>query len=305
MVASAAIRDITDRTRVEHDAAHLAAVVESSHDAIIGKDLYGIGTSWNSGAERLYGYTEAEMKGKPISVLVPAGHDDEIPEILRRVGLGERIDEYETVRARRDGTHVDVSLTVSPIRSPDGSVTGLSTIARNITDRWRYQEQLRYLAEHDALTGARNRRRFERDLTEQIGRSRRYRGRAAQLIIDIDGFKAINDTHGHQAGDRALKEMAGALRRRLRDTDAIARIGGDEFAVLLPYVDHLQAEVIVEDLGRLIRETTVDLGGGRRFSLSASVGVALVNEETTGAEAVFAAADRAMYENKQQHRRPS
>lgn len=140
---------------------------------------------------------------------------------------GEQVDDYETIRARKDGTHVDLSLTVSPIRDRAGTVIGASTIARDISVRLRYQQQLRFLAEHDALTGARNRRRFERDVNDQVGRARRYGEQAALLVIDVDGFKQVNDMYGHRAGDRALKMIAAALRRRLRDTDVVARIGGD------------------------------------------------------------------------------
>jgi diguanylate cyclase (GGDEF)-like protein/PAS domain S-box-containing protein len=298
-LVSSAIRDITARKQAEEDASHFAAVVESSHDAIIGKDLDGCITSWNGGAERLYGYTTAEIRGKSISVLVPPGHDDDVAEVMRRVRAGERIDDYETVRARKDGTQIDVSLTVSPIRDRDGNVTGASTIARDVSSRRRYQEQLRFLAEHDALTGMRNRRRFERDVAEQVGRARRYDEQAALVIIDLDGFKRINDTHGHKAGDRALKEVAYALRRRLRETDVVARIGGDEFAVLLPYAGREQAQAVVDDLRRVISGTPIAMDDGTRVSLSASLGVALIDRDTPGDEAVLAAADRAMYGDKE------
>jgi diguanylate cyclase (GGDEF)-like protein/PAS domain S-box-containing protein len=293
-----AIRDVTERKRAEEDASHFRAVVESSHDAIIGKDLDGMITSWNSGAQRLYGYTEEEIRGKSISVLVPPGQDDELQEILRKVRAGERIDDYETVRARKDGTHVYVSLTVSPIRDPEGHVIGASAIARDIGDRLRYQEQLRFLAEHDALTGVRNRRRFERDIADQIGRFRRYGERAALLILDIDRFKLINDTYGHKAGDHALKEFAATLQRRLRDTDVIARIGGDEFAVLLPYADARQAETVAADLRRRIAECSVALRGGGELWLSASIGCAVIDDQHSEEEAILAAADRAMYGDK-------
>src|ERR1035441_5589343 len=153
-LVSSAIRDITDRRRAEQDASHFRAVVESSHDAIIGKDLDGVITSWNAGAERLYGYTAPEVRGRSISTLVPPGHDDDLQEILRRVRNGEQVDDLETVRARKDGTRVDVALTVSPIRDRHGTVIGASTIARDISVRLRYQQQLQFLAEHDALTGA-------------------------------------------------------------------------------------------------------------------------------------------------------
>ncbi|HYF26853.1 MAG TPA: PAS domain S-box protein [Baekduia sp.] len=293
-----AVRDITERRAAEQESLHFRAVVESSHDAIIGKDLSGTITSWNAGAERLYGYTAAEIVGKSISLLVPPGHDDDLPEILRRVQSGERIDDLETVRARKDGTLVDVSLTVSPIRGTDGSVVGAATIARDISVRLRYQEQLRFLAEHDALTGTRNRRRFERDVSEQLARARRYGEQAALLMIDVDGFKTVNDTYGHRAGDRALKEIAAALRNRLRETDVIARIGGDEFAVLLPYAGRAQAEAVTEDLRNVIRATQLQLDDGTRVGLSASIGVAFIDGDTPDHEDVLAAADRAMYDDK-------
>jgi PAS domain S-box-containing protein len=173
-LVSSAIRDITARQQAEADASHFAAVVESSHDAIIGKDLDGVIRSWNEAAQRLYGYSSAEARGRSISMLVPPGQDDELPGILARIRAGERVDDYETVCARKDGTLVDVSLTVSPIRDRSGAVIGASTIARDISVRLRYQEQLRFLAEHDDLTGARNRRRFERELADQVARARRY-----------------------------------------------------------------------------------------------------------------------------------
>jgi diguanylate cyclase (GGDEF)-like protein/PAS domain S-box-containing protein len=297
LVASA-IRDITARKQAEEDASHYVAVVESSHDAIIGKDLDGVITSWNGGAERLYGYTGAEVRGKSVSILVPAGHDDELPDLLVRVRAGDRVDDYETVRARKDGTLVDVSLTVSPIRSRTGTVIGAATIARDISARLRYQEQLQFLAEHDALTGARNRRRFERDLSDQVARAHRYGEQAALLILDVDDFKRINDLHGHRTGDRALKAIAAALMLRLRETDVVARIGGDEFAVLLPYANESQAQVIAKSLQDTITECRVDTPEFAHLSVSASIGLALINGETETEEAAFAEADRAMYENK-------
>ena len=299
-LVSSAIRDITDRRRAEQDASHFRAVVESSHDAIIGKDLDGVITSWNAGAERLYGYTAPEVRGRSISTLVPPGHDDDLQEILRRVRNGEQVDDLETVRARKDGTLVDVALTVSPIRDRHGTVIGASTIARDISVRLRYQQQLQFLAEHDALTGARNRRRFERDVSEQLGRARRYGEQAGLLIIDVDGFKQINDTYGHRVGDRALKAIAAALKQRLRETDIVARIGGDEFAVLLPYADAAQATALAADLRRVISECSVETGDQSGLRLSASIGLVQINQDTSNEEAVLTEADHAMYADKTQ-----
>lgn len=119
----------------------LAAIVESSDDAIVSKSLEGIITSWNRGAERIFGYTAIEAVGKPITLLIPPDRLDEEPAILARIQSGERVDHFETVRRRKDGQLIDLSLTISPIRTPDGTIVGASKIARDISDRRRGQEQ--------------------------------------------------------------------------------------------------------------------------------------------------------------------
>jgi PAS domain S-box-containing protein len=113
----------------------LAEIIESANDAIISKTLEGVITSWNKGAERIFGYTASEVVGKPVTILIPADHQDEEPAILERLRAGERIEHYETVRVRKDGSLADISLTVSPIRGPDGTIIGASKIARDITER--------------------------------------------------------------------------------------------------------------------------------------------------------------------------
>ena len=123
----------------------LALIVDSSDDAIVSKDLNGIVTSWNSGAERLFGYTAEEMVGRPIAILAPQDRPDEMPAILRQVGAGERIDHFETQRRRKDGSIVHVSLTVSPIRDQTGKILGASKIARDISQQVEARERLELL----------------------------------------------------------------------------------------------------------------------------------------------------------------
>jgi len=127
----------------------LAAVIESADDAIISKTLDGIITSWNNGAERIFGYTADEAIGKPVAMLIPSDHPDEEPAILARLRRGERIEHYETVRVRKDGTLIDISLTVSPIRGPDGVIVGASKVARDITDRKRAEAERERLLENE------------------------------------------------------------------------------------------------------------------------------------------------------------
>lgn len=125
--------------------AWLAAIVESSDDAIVGKDLDGIIVSWNRGAEALFGYTAAEAVGRHITMLAPPGREHEMPEILSRLRRGERVEHFETMRRRKDGSLVNVSLTVSPIQDDDGRIIGASKIAHDITERKRTEETLRRL----------------------------------------------------------------------------------------------------------------------------------------------------------------
>jgi PAS domain S-box-containing protein len=123
----------------------LASIVESSDDAIISKDLNGIITSWNKGAERVFGYTSEEAVGRPVTLLIPADRQDEEPAILERIRRGQRVDHYETVRQRKHGSLIDISLTVSPVRNAQGKIIGASKIARDITERNRARERQLFL----------------------------------------------------------------------------------------------------------------------------------------------------------------
>lgn len=116
---------------------HQSSIIEFSDDAIIGKTLEGIITSWNKGAEKIYGYTEAEIIGRSISILIPENHPDELPEILKKIGQGERVDHFETKRLNKQGEFLDISLTVSPVKNAAGEIVGASAIARNITEQKR------------------------------------------------------------------------------------------------------------------------------------------------------------------------
>jgi PAS domain S-box-containing protein len=141
------------RQRTDEIAQYLASIVESSDDAILSTDLNGIITSWNTGAERLFGYTFEEAVGKPITILIPPDRQDEEPAILERIRRGERVDHYETIRRRKHGSLLDISLTVSPVRNAEGKIIGASKIARNITERKRREAQITTLtreADHRA-----------------------------------------------------------------------------------------------------------------------------------------------------------
>src|SRR5207302_4876371 len=128
---------------------HLAAIVESSDDAIISKNLDGIIVSWNQGAERVFGYTAEEILGKPLARLVPPEHPDELPSIMERLKRGERIDHYETERVTKQGMRISVSVTISPVRNASGRLVGASAIARDITERRQFDRQREELLEQE------------------------------------------------------------------------------------------------------------------------------------------------------------
>src|SRR6266403_2818752 len=139
-------QDITERKRSEEAALRLAAIVESSDDAIVGKDLDGIVTTWNGGAERIFGHIAEEIIGKPITILIPPDRQKEEESIIERIRRGQRVEHYETVRQRKNGGLIDISLSVSPVRDAQGKVIGASKIARDITEHKRSQAQIINLA---------------------------------------------------------------------------------------------------------------------------------------------------------------
>jgi hypothetical protein len=144
----AALAAADDAARLRDEAqARLAAIIESSDDAIVSKSLDGIVRTWNHGAERIFGYSAAEMIGRSIQVIVPSDRAEEEPQILQRLRRGERMDHFETVRVRKDGQHIEVSVTISPIRSSDGQIIGASKIARDITAQRDFQRQLQQAKE--------------------------------------------------------------------------------------------------------------------------------------------------------------
>jgi diguanylate cyclase (GGDEF)-like protein len=156
--------------------------------------------------------------------------------------------------------------------------------------------ELRHLADHDALTGLPNRRRFEQELARHLAHMRRYGPEGAALVLDLDCFKRVNDTFGHAAGDRLLARAASVLRERLRATDVVARLGGDEFAILLPRVDGAGAAAVARSLVETIRAEalTADARG-----VTISIGIIAFDEHAPVVpEGVLAAADIAMYDAK-------
>jgi diguanylate cyclase (GGDEF)-like protein len=164
----------------------------------------------------------------------------------------------------------------------------------------RTEAELRYLADHDSLTGLLDRRRFRAELDQYVSFSARYGGQGAVMIVDIDGLKAVNDTLGHQAGDNLIRQVAETMRERVRTTDIVARLSGDEFAVLMPQADTAGALALGEDLRAQVAEGS--RAAAEPVSTTISVGITMFGGGRGGSEAVLAAADQAMYRAKEEGR---
>jgi len=189
-----------------------------------------------------------------------------------------------------------------PHRLGDASI-GRVWSFRDVTEQKHFEGELQHLADHDALTGLINRRRFEEDLARGVAYTVRYGGGMAALVLDVDNFKYVNDTLGHKAGDELIQSVANLLRERLRETDVLARLGGDEFALLLPQVDADGASNVADSILEAVRSHIV-IVGGQRVSMTVSIGVALLDESIEAGESaskggqLMVDADLAMYEAK-------
>ena len=286
------------------------AIVESSDDAILSKNLEGIVTSWNTSAEYMFGYTPEEIIGSPILKLFPPELVDEEKIILGQIVQGHRANHFETVRIRKDCSHIDVSVTLSPIFD-DGKVIGASKIVRDITERKQMEEQLQNQALHDQLTQLPNRRLLYDRLDQAMTANNRNGRYGAVIFMDLDNFKSLNDTHGHNAGDLLLIEVARRLTHCVRKVDTVARLGGDEFVVLLRDMmkdkesSILEANIITQRILSSLSMRYVltwqnqgDTATTIEHTCTASIGVALFFNDELSSKNIVNLADKAMYQAK-------
>ena len=296
------VRDITQRKQRDADTKRYEAIVQSSTDAIISKTMDGIISSWNPGAEAVFGYRADEMIGRSMTKLFPPDRLDEEKLILERIALGERVEHFETVRSHKNGAQIHLSVTISPIYDEANNIIGASKVARNITERKLAEDKIHDLAFYDPLTKLPNRLLLKRYLKHAIANSARLQKYGALLFIDLDNFKILNDTQGHQVGDELLVQAAMRLQECVREIDTVARLGGDEFVVLLDELDETRETAIIDV--KLVAEK-VNAALGRLYQLSAiahsctsSIGITLFMGPDATVDTVLLQADTAMYEAK-------
>lgn len=279
----------TDFIRVKE---YFEAIVASSGDLICTTDVTGRVIYFSPGAEAMLGLTAASVAGRPAHDFYVEGRDEaeRLMKLLRASPDG-RLHNHETRMKASGGRILHVSLSVSFLKDARGRVIGTLGIAKDISDRVELERRLRELTRTDDLTGLYNQRHFHDRLREEAARARRQGDPLSMIVFDLDGFKQVNDIHGHAAGDIVLREVAERLNRRMRDTDLVARIGGDEFAVICPETPAHDLESISTNLAEA---ATYDLTN----PVGVSIGVAEYRPGDPSMDELIDRADQAMYRVK-------
>lgn len=294
-------RDITERLASERareaSEQRFRALFERHLDAVLGLELTGVITDANPAGEVLLGGPVDTLVGRELRTLVAEGSEPDLANALAAARRGEAVDVEVVLQPRPDshGTQRHVELTLVPIVLDDTPV-GAFALVSDVTDRTRREAELAYRAGHDPLTGLANRA----TLLTQLGERLAGQEPIALLFVDLDGFKAVNDTHGHAAGDAVLVATAHRLRSVVRGEDLVARLAGDEFCLVLAPSDELSARRIAERATEAASEPV--LIPGVTLQVGASVGVALSRAGDTDVT-LLARADEAMYAAKTRRHR--
>jgi diguanylate cyclase (GGDEF)-like protein/PAS domain S-box-containing protein len=302
LVRQIAERDLMDgqRRAVEQDLHDVQARFESAFtSAPIGMALVDGGGRWlqvNDALCRILGRTRNELMAATLHEIAHPEDVDRDEHSFRDLLLG-KIPSYQVEKRYRHafGHYFWALLTVSLVRDQLGTPLYLVSQFQDISDRKDMAARMEHLIDHDFLTGLFNRRHFQEEVAHQAERMSRYGSKGAILMIDLDNFKNVNDSFGHKAGDDLLRGVAGALRHQIRETDILARVGGDEFAVLLPETDDDHARLVAEGIVKTLSRQVAVLGD-QTIHITASVGIALF--DGSRAVEVLEFADLAMYEAK-------
>jgi len=293
------------------------SVIQNAPFSIIATDVRGTITELNLAAEKLTGYTREELIGKaPLTILhderelaAKAGEPLDGADSMDRIGFeilsagaaAGDMEEKEWTLIRRDGTRTPINLAMRAVRSEAEEISGFVGIAFDITERRQMLQYVTHLATHDQLTGLLGRALLRDKTVEAVERARRYGTKVALFVIDLDQFKRINDSLGHSSGDQILIEAATRLRRSVRSTDIVARIGGDEFVVVMTDITSLaDVEQCAANLvTKLSPEIQID---DYLVNVTASVGVCIYPDFASDAKHLLKRADSAMYAAKERGR---
>jgi len=291
-------------TAPEQERSRALATLQSINEGVITTDKRGRIDYLNESAERLTGTTSMQAIGHGLDEIVSLVDEsdrkslaDPVRQSLSsgaRVNLGRKA----VLLARGTGEEYSIELSVSPLKNPNLEVTGAVIVLHDVSEQRGLARQMTYQASHDALTGLVNRREFERRLHEALDAA--HTGVASHVLcyLDLDRFKVVNDSCGHVAGDNMLREVAGLLKDAVRDSDTVARIGGDEFALLLIGCPLEKARQIADDVCRAVTDYRF-VWRDKIFNIDVSIGLVEIGRESGTTEEIIGAADSACYVAKQ------
>ena len=300
------IESLEARRRAERDLAEererLRTTLRAIGDAVITTDAVGQITYVNAAAENLIGQRIDEIAGRRLDEVVVLTHPQTLKVTQSMFALclarGEPVNRSDRcLLDRPDGTPCYIVDTASPVHDSEGAVSGVVVVLHDATESMARDRELSHRAAHDPLTGLTNRFEFERRLDECVERYRHIQRPAMLLLIDLDRFKAVNDTSGHAAGDEVLRRVAQTLTSAVRDSDTVSRLGGDEFAILLTHSDPGRAEIVGAKVLRAVADLSVEWNG-TKHTVGASIGAASLRPELSTRAEWVAAADRCCYEAK-------
>ncbi|CAK0778099.1 two-component system, cell cycle response regulator [Gammaproteobacteria bacterium] len=246
----------------------------------------------------LTGFSPEEALGRQPGELLRSGQQDQtFYQQLWDTILSGQVWQGEIVNQRKDGERYHEALTISPVLAKDGTIRHFVAIAQDISAQKMMEAELIHLATTDALTGLANRRHFLTQMEKELARLQRFGEPAALLMLDLDHFKWVNDGYGHAAGDTVLKGFAETLRETLRKVDLAGRLGGEEFAILLPGTDIQAAYLFAERLREQVARMAVEIAG-KTLRVTVSIGIAVLTRNDASADTVLARADKALYRAK-------
>lgn len=291
--------NINEQKQSEEKLRLATKVLENTSESIVVTDAQGIIVEVNPAFSASTGYSRKEAMGQTTRELLHSDeHDAEtyatVGEAMHKMGKWQG----EIWSQRKNGEFYPEQLSISTITNEKGEISHYLSISSDISDKKRHEERLSFLANYDALTSLPNRNLFTLHLNDALAQAQRYRRLLALLFIDLDHFKPVNDALGHDAGDCVLKEVASRLRSHLRQSDTVARFGGDEFLVLIPQYPEISGVVRVTKkiLGELERPFMIC---DKECRISASIGISLHPEDGSDAATLLKKADSAMYRAKE------
>jgi diguanylate cyclase (GGDEF)-like protein/PAS domain S-box-containing protein len=276
-------------------------LVETAHDLVWSTDTEGRWIYLNNAVTSIYGFTQEQMLGRRFTDFQAPESEERDTQAFEHVMNGRDLLQYETVHLDKEGRRRYISFNARPTFNDRGEVILISGTARDITEQKRFEEELTYQAQHDNLTGLHNRSYFQSELERVISRVARSAAECALLYLDLDQFKYVNDTVGHAAGDRLLKECTAMLAKNIRDGDLLARFGGDEFTIILYNIDHDHALPVAENI-RSMFEHYRFYDSGKTFNVTCSIGLTMIDSRTESAEEALSRADLACNISKNQGR---